>query len=358
MSSGTTNNTEAFDRTRIYETLNYKPEPPGYDQPISWTVQQQVAATNGIHYIDRLGLLKEYPVFEMPVEKVKQGIMLDIGNGWGRWLVAGANKGYIPVGIDIRLEFCQAARQTLKDLGKSGYSVVADLQNLPFKDGVFDLVWSFSVIQHTHRSRMEKCLAHVNRILKNTGYTFMEFPNRAGIRNRFGPVKHSSKGAEDINSWDVRYYSVAQYRELFLKYFGNFRYRNHSFIGIGVLREDLKYVSFKNKLLCLVSLAGSLLTRIIPGLKSISDSIYVKASRNPSGDHAAENTASVEKFLAAHRKNPADNLNLVHILRCPVSGGSLEVNADGSGLVSASAGLVFPVRNGIPILITSEATSI
>ena len=64
--------------------------------------------------------------------------MLDIGAGCGRWLVAGATKGYIPVGIDLRLEFFQAARQTLKSADKKGYTVVADLKEIPFKENLYN----------------------------------------------------------------------------------------------------------------------------------------------------------------------------------------------------------------------------
>src|SRR5215217_9603489 len=100
-----------FDREKIYENLHETPSPAWYDSKIPWTVQQQTAATNGIHYVDRVGKLKEYPTFELPVPRAaRTGLMLDIGCGWGRWLVAGSEKGYVPVGLDIRLEFCRTAR--------------------------------------------------------------------------------------------------------------------------------------------------------------------------------------------------------------------------------------------------------
>src|SRR5690606_20076247 len=136
---------------KIYEKLQYRPEPENYSSSIPWLVQQQVSATNGIHYGDLVGKLKEYPIYELPVPYHKQnGLFLDIGCGWGRWLVAGSNKGYIPIGIDLRLEFCETSKRVLSDLNKTGYTVVADLENIPFKENIFSLVWSFSVIQHTH----------------------------------------------------------------------------------------------------------------------------------------------------------------------------------------------------------------
>jgi len=79
-----------FERRNIYEKLDYLPQPEGYKETLPWIVQQQIAATNGIQYVDRIGKLKGYPTYELPVKNVDAGLMLDIGTGWGRWLVAGA----------------------------------------------------------------------------------------------------------------------------------------------------------------------------------------------------------------------------------------------------------------------------
>ena len=87
--------------------------------------------------------------------------------------MSGGRKGYIPVGIDLRLEFWETARTVLNLNGLNGYTVVADLGELPFKSGVFDVVWSFSVIQHTHRSRFISCINNIYRILRKNGYCFL-----------------------------------------------------------------------------------------------------------------------------------------------------------------------------------------
>jgi len=339
-----------FERSKIYEKLEYLPQPENYSGKLPWTVQQQISATNGIHYADRIGKLKGYPTYELPVKKVKAGLMLDIGSGWGRWLIAGASKGYIPVGIDLRLEFCQTARQTLQSAGLNGYTVVADLKEIPFKEKLFDLVWSFSVIQHTHRERLLNCLTHIQRILVPGGFTKLEFPNRNGIRNQHGPAKKCAEKADDYNSWIVRYYSIAEYKMIIEKIFGNFNYRNHSFIGIGVLKEDLKYVSFKNKLLCAISLAGSLLTDLIPGFKKRADSIYVEAFKEDSGIR----NSSLLDFYKAHLQNPADNLNIVYLLQCPLSGNSLSLSDDKNFVITSDGRIKYPIVDGIPILIRSE----
>ena len=342
-----------FERSKIYEKLDYVPAPTDYSGKLPWPVQQQIAATNGIQYVDRIGKLTDYPRYELPVDKVTRGLMLDIGSGWGRWLVAGAYKGYIPVGIDLRLEFCQVSRQTLKNAGKNGYTVVADLKEIPFKPNVFDLVWSFSVIQHTHKDRLMGCLNDIKRILKPGGFTKLEFPNKNGIRNHWGSAKKFAAEANDYNSWAVRYYTPAEYKKIFDNIFGNFSYTNHSFLGIGVLKEDLKYVSLKNKLLCGISLTGSLLTKIITPLKYYADSIYIESHKDSGA--VAEN--EIAEFFAAHQQNPGDNLNIVHLLKCPVSGQALQVSPGKNKVITTDGSIQYPVIDNIPILIRSEIIS-
>jgi SAM-dependent methyltransferase/uncharacterized protein YbaR (Trm112 family) len=349
--------TSAFDREKIYEKLEYAPKPADYAGRIPWIIQQQIAATNGIHFKDSIGLLHDYPIPPIPVPAVSDpALFLDIGCGWGRWLVASARKNYIPVGIDIRLEFCEAARAVVRENGFNGYTLVADLKNLPFQPDVFDVVWSFSVIQHTHRDRLLGCIAGIQRILQTgTGYCYLEFPNKNGVHHRFGPAKKDAANADDYNSWDVRYYTPGEYKAIFLKFFDNFRYVNHSALGIGVLPGDARYASgVKNKFGIWLSRRLSNFFEIVTPLKAISDSIYIQCNKN--GDPAHGDAAA--RFHQAHLTDPRNNMNIVHILRCPVSDGMLTLSADGTELISPQARIAYPVKNGIPILIAGEARSL
>lgn len=344
---------EKFDRKIIYEEMDYEPQPDKYVYALPWIVQQQVAATNGIHYIDRIGKLKNYPIFSLPVKNASEKqIMLDIGCGWGRWMLGAANKNYLPIGIDLRLEFCKTARQTLIKNGKSGYTVVADLQNLPFDNNIFDLIWSFSVIQHTHKSRLENCLTHVNRILKPDGSVKLEFPSKTGIYNRIVNVKREMENAQDINSWSVRYYTISDYKNILSNFLTNLKVLNHSFLGIGILPEDLKYVSFKNKLVVIISLIGSFLVKIIKPLIFLSDSIYITGNKKSTD---LKTNPCLDLFLEKHNKNPLDNLNICTLLICPISGGKLELSEDLKSLYSSEINCFYPIIDSIPILVKSEA---
>jgi uncharacterized protein YbaR (Trm112 family) len=46
---------------------------------------------------------------------------------------------------------------------------------------------------------------------------------------------------------------------------------------------------------------------------------------------------------------------LLEILVCPLTKGPLEYDAEAGALISRQAGLVYPIRNGIPIMLPDEA---
>lgn len=49
---------------------------------------------------------------------------------------------------------------------------------------------------------------------------------------------------------------------------------------------------------------------------------------------------------------------LLEILVCPVTKGTLRYDRDAQELISDKAGLAYPIRDGIPIMLTDEAREI
>jgi uncharacterized protein YbaR (Trm112 family) len=49
---------------------------------------------------------------------------------------------------------------------------------------------------------------------------------------------------------------------------------------------------------------------------------------------------------------------LLEILVCPVTKGPLTYDRDAGELISEKAGLAYPIRDGIPIMLPSEARSL
>ncbi len=54
-------------------------------------------------------------------------------------------------------------------------------------------------------------------------------------------------------------------------------------------------------------------------------------------------------------KTPRVDPRLLEILVCPVTKGTLDYDAARQELVSRSAKLAYPIRDGIPIMLTEEA---
>ena len=57
------------------------------------------------------------------------------------------------------------------------------------------------------------------------------------------------------------------------------------------------------------------------------------------------------------RQAPLDP-RLLEILICPVTKGPLEYDREANELISRAAGLAYPVRDGIPIMLPEEARKI
>ncbi len=55
---------------------------------------------------------------------------------------------------------------------------------------------------------------------------------------------------------------------------------------------------------------------------------------------------------------PAFDRRMLEALVCPVTQRLLEYDAEAQELISRSANLAFPIRNGIPIMLTDEARSL
>jgi len=49
---------------------------------------------------------------------------------------------------------------------------------------------------------------------------------------------------------------------------------------------------------------------------------------------------------------------LLDILACPICKGPLKLNAQKTELISKGAGLAYPIRDGIPVMLESEARTL
>ena len=62
--------------------------------------------------------------------------------------------------------------------------------------------------------------------------------------------------------------------------------------------------------------------------------------------------------MSENTNNDQVDPKLLEILVCPVTKGDLEYNKEKNELISKQAGLAYPIRDGIPIMLEEEARKI
>ena len=105
---------------------------------------------------------------EMPLDQLPGKLVLEIGSGGGAHSAVFKHHGASMVSVDITPERVMAtARKLALVSGGEGRAYQADAERLPFKDGVFDIVYSNGVLHHSEDT--DACIAEVFRVLKPGG---------------------------------------------------------------------------------------------------------------------------------------------------------------------------------------------
>jgi len=93
--------------------------------------------------------------------------VLDLGCGVGKETVVSAQRGAETVAVDYTATGLQIAKTLLRKYGEQADLVRSDIENLPFRDKVFDQVFSLGVIHHTPKP--EAVVEELHRALKPKG---------------------------------------------------------------------------------------------------------------------------------------------------------------------------------------------
>lgn len=102
--------------------------------------------------------------------------MLVVGSGWGGMIYAAKKLGIDVVGLDIDEDEIEISKlRFLKDGLEPCKIVCCPAENMPFEDKSFDLVYSFSVIEHVQD--VEKVVSGISRVTKKDGIVYFQVPN-------------------------------------------------------------------------------------------------------------------------------------------------------------------------------------
>jgi len=99
--------------------------------------------------------------------------ILDVGCGVGSYVHWAALQGADVHGIDFSSSTLAQAKKHFK-----GTFVVGNIKHMPFKDNIFDKVFSDEVIEHLTISEGKEMISEIRRVLKPGGTFVIKTPNR------------------------------------------------------------------------------------------------------------------------------------------------------------------------------------
>lgn len=246
------------------------------ERNIDPVVAYMIGATSGYAYKHLIGALEQYPIPDLRLPAANGQTFLDLGCNWGRWSVAAAQKGYKVVGIDPSLGAIMAARRVAEQLGLSARYLVADARFLPFKSESFDVVFSYSVLQHLSKENVRLVLTEVRRILKAMGTSMIQMPNLLGVRCLYHQVR---RGFREATNFDVRYWSLSELHTTFSTEIGATSVSVDCYFGLGLQKSDMPLMRPQLKALITLSEILRHLSLRIPPLRYVADSVYVSSTR-------------------------------------------------------------------------------
>lgn len=246
---------------------------PPTDDEVAEFLRHMIVPTCG-NLFHGVELKDDFPIPDFP--ELPQGTVLDIGCNWGRWSIAGALAGHKMVGIDVHLSSLLVARHLAEKLVPHNMPVFiqADARKLPFRDGVLDGVFSYSVVQHFSKANAARILSEVGRVLKPGGQSVIQMPNKRGIKAML-----AGHGRTEGSEFDVRYYEVDELMALFNAQVGPSSWSVDCFFGLNVHSRDKRFVPMSRKWIVDAADAFKGASKVVPPLAHLADSVYLRSRK-------------------------------------------------------------------------------
>jgi SAM-dependent methyltransferase len=240
-------------------------------------VQQEIVKTNGILYRGTEGHLSRYPIPVFPLEGGAGKKLLDIGCNWGRWCIAASRNGWDAVGVDPSLEAVQAAYRVSRQLGTQPEFVTADGRSLPFPEASFDVVYSYSVLQHFSKEDARASLAEAARVVRPGGRVFIQMANLLGVRQIYNEVRDKIRGERNV--FRVRRWLPGELLATFKDIIGPAQLTADGYFSLNAQASDLDLLRPFPRTVVRASELFKSLSRRLPPLALVADSVFIDARR-------------------------------------------------------------------------------
>jgi len=137
------------------------------------------------HVENHLGMKVAEELVDVVLAEAAVGVrILDVGCGFGSFVLAARDRGLAAIGLDVASFEMEVARSRLATLrpedDPESIFVEGDGLSLPFPDEAFEVVTLWNVIEHVPDSN--KLLGEATRVLKPGGVLFAIAPNYAAFR--------------------------------------------------------------------------------------------------------------------------------------------------------------------------------
>src|SRR3989338_3737559 len=140
---------------------------------------------------------KKYSKVMAFVEKNKKFKVLEIGAGTGTYTKFLAKNFPKLIATDLRKEMIDKLNG--KKIGVK--NIVADCLDLPFKDGVFDIIVGISLFHNNKKKERKKFFLEMNRVLKKGGQLVLAAPYKL---NPFTSVYQFLQGEHAISRFELK----------------------------------------------------------------------------------------------------------------------------------------------------------
>ena len=236
-------------------------------------VQKTIVGTNGNLYGRIAGRLPRYPIPEMRLPPVRGDSrdLLDLGCNWGRWSIAAARRGYRPVGMDPGLESIRPARRIARQLGVEARFLVGDARYIPFRNGRFDVVYSYGVLQHFSPHDAKLTIAEAARVLAPSGTVLIQMAARYGLLSM---LQQARRGFRDARGFEVRYWKPSDIDAAFRSLVGPTTLSVDGYLTLNPQPSDLDLMPLHYRQIVRFSEALRSLSLRVPALLGIADSIF------------------------------------------------------------------------------------
>lgn len=246
-------------------------EPPAVEgEAVDPYVARLIVGTHGNLYGHLAGGLPRYPIPTFPAGP-GTGRLLDVGCNWGRWTLAAARAGYRAIGIDPSFEAISAARRIARQLRVEVDYVVADARRLPFDGASFDVVFSYSVLQHFSKADVAVAVGEIRRVLQPGGLSWVQMPNAQGPLNL---VRLAQRGFREGDLFEVRYWRPGELRRTFGR-IGSTELSIDGFLTLNPQSDDIDLLPRRYRALVRASDALKHARFLLP----VADSLNVRSIR-------------------------------------------------------------------------------